>query len=596
MAPSLEFVGGQRESFSIEAAEVYIGRGAGCALRVDGERAGERHARLTLDGAGNVFIQDLDTHAGTLRNGNFVFGVQQLGDGDEIVIGGSTLRFRGAAPTVAVAATRAGADERTRLPAELPPEVRALLAARQQAAVAAPTVAAARPPQPPPPVEAAPAGIVVGTPEPEPDNFRTVQMAPADLAALGIDPASLPPITRPKPLPPTAAQPTPPTAAQPTPAAAAARRTIVGMPAPLAAAVITAPSSWQAPTASAIGLASTMELPAARLATPPAAPTKLPPPQNTVIRPAPTPPAIVAAAAPSPSMKTAPRMEAPPVAPSPTYTPPAKGAFGSVSRALAFMGQIFTLARRHPALARPLVWDLLLTTPIMAGFTVLGFLVHSRGAFYALMGVEAFVLYLVDYACNALTASLVHDYATTGEASAGRAVPRVRRALPGVVRFAAVSALLDLAATYARERDDRVSRVVLRLIRAVWSTATYVIMPALVIEGLSFGAAFKRSQRLMAHDPTGVGAGVVALSLTSYLVAALFLPLAYLLARAGGLVHPAVGALGAMLVVNLYWSVSGWLKIAYATCFYLWARECERTGTQEHALAPLPLRCALDAG
>jgi hypothetical protein len=37
------------------------------------------------------------------------------------------------------------------------------------------------------------------------------------------------------------------------------------------------------------------------------------------------------------------------------------------------------------------------------------------------------------------------------------------------------------------------------------------------------------------------------------------------------------------------------MKIAYSTCFYMWARECERAGSQDHALAPLPLRTALDA-
>ncbi|HEY1586471.1 MAG TPA: hypothetical protein VGH63_12340, partial [Polyangia bacterium] len=73
-------------------------------------------------------------------------------------------------------------------------------------------------------------------------------------------------------------------------------------------------------------------------------------------------------------------------------------------------------------------------------------------------------------------------------------------------------------------------------------------------------------------------------------------PLAYVLLHAGAHLHPAVGALLSMLIVNLYWAVSGWMKIAYATCFYMWARECERTGSTDHALAPLPLRTALDAG
>lgn len=626
MAPVLEFFGGQREPFVIDRQELYIGRGAACALRVDGADAAERHARVTVDGSGNVFIQDLDTHAGTLRNGNFVYGQQQLAEGDKIEIGGLTLVFRGAAAALSVAAPaaapmRAGADERTRMPMEVPPEVRAALAAREKQAAAQPQPPAApQPPragepQPPPPVEEAPAGVIVGTPEPEPDNFRTVQMAPADLAALGIDPATLPPITKQTALPPQ-----PPVA----------KKTMMGMPPP---PVLPKPAGakagpteppLQAPTPSNLGYMATAQLPAQKAPpAPPAAtaPTMMGAPRPVVSPLAPTPPApqppppmktaqleapAVPAAGPPPPAPQAPQTP-PPLAPAPrptpvatgplpsqAHTPPAKGAFGPFSRALAFMGQIFTLAGQHKALLQPLVLDLVVTTVIMAGFTVLEFFTPYR-FFYAVMGAEAFVLYFVDYACNSLTASLVYDYATTGEASMQTALPRVRKALPGVLTFAAVSALLDVAATYARERNDVASRIILRVLRAIWTTATYVIMPALMIEGVSFGDAFKRSKALMEHDPTGVGAGIVAMSITSYIIAAVCFPLSYVLLRAGAHIHPAVGALLAMLVVNLYWAVSGWMKIAYSTCFYLWARECERTGTQDHALAPLPLRIALDA-
>src|SRR5206468_3514594 len=220
----------------------------------------------------------------------------------------------------------------------------------------------------PPPVQAAPSGIIVGAPEPQPDNFRTVQMAPADLAALGIDPATLPPV-------------------QPV-----AKKTMMGLPAPILP-----------PPPGALRLAPTAELHAQHA--PPKAAPQARPPQGA-------------------------------------YTPPPKGSFGPFSRALAFMQQIFALASQHKALFKPLVWDVLLTTPIMAAFTVLEFFVHSANGFYALMGVEAFLLYFVDYACNSITASLIYDYATTGEASMQTAIPRVKKALPGVLTFAAVSALL----------------------------------------------------------------------------------------------------------------------------------------------------------
>ncbi|MGZ3429934.1 MAG: hypothetical protein ACXVCV_24960, partial [Polyangia bacterium] len=493
-------------------------------------------------------------------------------------------------------------------------------------------------------------------------------MAPADLAALGIDPATLPPITKPTARPAAAPPPQQPPVKAAVPAAppAVAKKTMMGMAPPIvpkpsvpASAPRPQPPAT-APVPQGLGNMATMELQAQAAPTAPVPrplqPTMMGAPRPVVSPTAPTPPAPQpspvapprpvtaqrpvsaqrpavpppvapppsAAAAPSvaaPPMKTAPLMEAPvlpvaapypkqpPLAPAPqptpvatgplpqhAYTPPPKGSFGSFSRALAFMGQIFSLAGKHKALLKPLVFDVLLTTPIMAAFTVLEFFVHSRGGFYAVMGAEAFLLYFVDYACNSVTASLMYDYAMTGEASMQTAIPRVKKALPGVLTFAAVSALLDVASTYARERNDVASRIILRVLRAIWTTATYVIMPALVIEGVSFGDAFKRSKTLMDQDPTGVGAGVVAMSITSYLIAAVCFPLAYLLLQAGAHIHPAIGALLSMLVVNLYWAVSGWMKIAYSTCFYMWARECERTGTTDHALAPIPLRTALDAG
>src|SRR5262249_48351798 len=140
------FSRGQREPFPIDGPEVYIGRDASCALRIDTEAAADRHVRLTTDAAGNVFIQDLDTHSGTLRNGNFVYGRQPLADGDHIDIGGLMRVFRKRAVAAgAPPSPRAAPNAATRMPTELPPEVQALLAARQQ------QQPAKSPPKPQPP-------------------------------------------------------------------------------------------------------------------------------------------------------------------------------------------------------------------------------------------------------------------------------------------------------------------------------------------------------------------------------------------------------------------------------------------------------------
>ena len=71
------------------------------------------------------------------------------------------------------------------------------------------------------------------------------------------------------------------------------------------------------------------------------------------------------------------------------------------------------------------------------------------------------------------------------------------KALPGVMVFAAVSAFLDVASTYARERHDLVAKIVLRVLRAIWTTATYVIMP----DGIGHGRSSKPSDGLRRKFP-----------------------------------------------------------------------------------------------
>ena len=49
------------------------------------------------------------------------------------------------------------------------------------------------------------------------------------------------------------------------------------------------------------------------------------------------------------------------------------------------------------------------------------------------MGIEAFLLYFTDYACNSVTASLMYDYAMTGDIE-GTATLKVRVQIPeGVI-------------------------------------------------------------------------------------------------------------------------------------------------------------------
>jgi hypothetical protein len=257
------------------------------------------------------------------------------------------------------------------------------------------------------------------------------------------------------------------------------------------------------------------------------------------------------------------------------------------------MFEVWGLARNNRVLFKPLLYNIVIAAPVMMLLAVLLGLTESQGVTYTLLAAGITLLYFIDYFCAGLTVSLIHDQVTTGSASFDRAKQRTMASFSGILIFAAISAAFDLLASYAQERDDVLGKILTSVLHAIWTTATFVVMPAMVIEGLSFGAAFSRSKDLMKHDPTNVGTGVIGIAAANYVLGAVVFGLAYYADGALSQLHPIAGAMAFFTLVNVYWAVSGFIKISYFTCFYLWARECETQSSDSPDLAPAPLAAAL---
>ncbi len=266
--------------------------------------------------------------------------------------------------------------------------------------------------------------------------------------------------------------------------------------------------------------------------------------------------------------------------------------FAPYLRVLTFSTQVLGMIRQNPRLVLPAGANLVIATVFSVLLAIAyAFVAEYRFVGYAVLAVGVSALYFIDYVMNAMTVSLVHDQVTTGDASIGQAIRRTLKASPGIVIFAAISGALDLLASYARERRDILSSVLMLVVRIIWTTAVYVLMPAMVIEQVGFFAAFKRSKDLMKQDPTQVGVGVVAIGLLTYVLGAGIFTLAY--GALSAIPIPIVGVLVFFMLVNVYWTLSGFTKSVYYTCFYLWARECERRGVADPSFAPAPLAAAL---
>jgi len=261
-------------------------------------------------------------------------------------------------------------------------------------------------------------------------------------------------------------------------------------------------------------------------------------------------------------------------------------------RVFKFMGQVLGMITESPALVVPFILNIVIATPInlvlVVAMVVAGDSVPQLQYILAFVGVTA--LYFTDYFSAGLASSLIFDKVTTGQAKMSDALVRTGKASLGIMMFASVSAFFDLLATYAQERDDILGSILAGIVRALWTTATYVVMPSMVIEGIGFFPAFKRSKDLATNDPTGVGSGIIGMGLASYLISIGTVGV-------GGFLYNTIGGPVGLLIfltlTNLGWALSGYLKITYFTCFYLWARECYSRQSADPRWAPAPLAAAL---
>jgi pSer/pThr/pTyr-binding forkhead associated (FHA) protein len=95
-APSLRVTGGGQAGQRLLLADLgrayVIGRGTGCDLRLDDRDASREHATVRRDYAG-VTLVDMGAKNGVSVGGRRLAGPHQLADGDEILVGATSIRF-----------------------------------------------------------------------------------------------------------------------------------------------------------------------------------------------------------------------------------------------------------------------------------------------------------------------------------------------------------------------------------------------------------------------------------------------------------------------------------------------------------------------
>ena len=84
--------GGSPLRMELSSSTTVIGREPGCAVVLDNLSVSRRHSEIMTEN-GLAWVRDLGSSCGTAVNGEFITELRALGPGDQLILGGTTLRF-----------------------------------------------------------------------------------------------------------------------------------------------------------------------------------------------------------------------------------------------------------------------------------------------------------------------------------------------------------------------------------------------------------------------------------------------------------------------------------------------------------------------
>ena len=293
----------------------------------------------------------------------------------------------------------------------------------------------------------------------------------------------------------------------------------------------------------------------------------------------------------------------------------------SLSRGWTFLQEAWRMAFKDKDLIKPSIYAMIVGFVVsvigiipLIGVGVLlgdsGWL--GRGLMAVIGAALVFVHYVVSYVFSGMTVYLIYGYLAEGDGRMDKAWARVQSEFWNIVSLAAVSTLVSLVAQRAREGSRRrggvtsmIGGALASLVETVWTQASYLILPAMMIEDANLATGVKRATQIAKGNLLLIGVSTVGVKwitgAISFVLGAIGLILG--LGVSFGLItvfnSSTVGlvlgiGLGALLFLGFAMVasvISSYTMTAYNTCLFLWARDVEKA--QSHAQAegaPIPVQ------
>jgi len=294
----------------------------------------------------------------------------------------------------------------------------------------------------------------------------------------------------------------------------------------------------------------------------------------------------------------------------------------SFSRGWNFLKQAWSMAFKDKDLLKPSVYALIVgmivsvigLIPIIGVLFLFGNSQFGNIILFILGAILIFVQFVVSYVFSGMTVYLIYGYLAEGDGRLDKAWGIVQRDLVDIVTLAAVSTLVSLLRNAANRNRGGIGASLARgatnLIQVLWTEASYLVLPAMVIDDLSLKDGMQRVLKITRENLLLIGISTVGVrwvtGLIGFLLGAGGLALAFAIGGgatylAGGLntlsiIAIAIGALVFFTFVLVASVVSSYTSTAYHTCLYIWARDVEKAQTAGQPIqvaAPAPLAAVL---
>lgn len=191
-------------------------------------------------------------------------------------------------------------------------------------------------------------------------------------------------------------------------------------------------------------------------------------------------------------------------------------------------------------------------------------------AMIAIFVVAALAMSVISVFFNGALVAGAYQRFTGGDPTIGSALGKAARHLPGLVGWALLTATVGLILQVLRERAGFLARFVINLVGAAWDVATFLVVPAVIIDDNGAIDGLKRSASLLKQTWGENIAARIGFGLLGFVLVIPGVVIGGLAVAAGG---PALiaGILVAVVWIGLVVVVMTALNAIFQTALYLYA-------------------------